>query len=276
MNPATDGDEIPGRWIAYRKIIGARVRSQLQYRTSFAIDCLTQFGAGATELATLLVLFSQLNSMGGFSLSEVALMYGLAGMAFALADLVVGHIELLPRYVRTGTFDALLLRPLGTLTQVVTSDIALRRLGRILQAGGVLVYALASNSIDWNLQRVALLLITPIAGGVIFGSIFVAACCVTFWVVEGGEFANAFTYGGSLMTSYPTNIFATWVRRLFTFVIPAAFVAYFPTLAILGHSDPLGLPVALQWCGPVAAIAAAAAAGLLWRTAVRHYKGTGS
>lgn len=240
------------------------------------MDCLTQLLIGAMELASVLVLFGQVHQMGGFGLAEVALMYGLSGTAFSLGDLAVGHIELLPQYVRSGTFDALLLRPLGTLSQLITSDITLRRLGRTVQAVAVLVYALLRNDIHWNLQRVVLVVVTPVAGGMIFGSVFVAACCITFWVIDGREFANAFTYGGSTMTSYPMNIFGTWVRRFFTFVIPAAFVAYFPALAILGRPDPLGFPTAVQWSGPVAAVASVLAASLLWRVAVRHYKGAGS
>ena len=36
------------------------------------------------------------------------------------------------------------------------------------------------------------------------------------------EVANAFTYGGNTMTSYPLNIFGPWLRRLLAFVIPLA------------------------------------------------------
>lgn len=99
---------------------------------------------------------------------------------------------------------------------------------------------------------------------------------MTFWVVEGREFANAFTYGGSYLASFPFSVFAPLLRRLFTFVVPAAFVAYLPVLALLGREDPAGLPSWLSWCGPVAAVLAATAAGLCWRAGVRHYVGAGS
>lgn len=60
------------------------------------------------------------------------------------------------------------------------------------------------------------------------------------------------------------------------FAVPGAFVAYFPALALLGRPDPLGLPDALRYGSPVVAAVAVAAAGLLWRTGIRHYQGTGS
>ena len=156
-------------------------------------------------------------------------------MGFGLADMVVGHVDRLPFYVRTGTFDAFLLRPLSALGQLVTSDFSLRRLGRIGSGVVVLVIALAGADVDWTPARALLVVVTPLAGGVIFGAVFVATCTIGFHVVEGMEFANAFTYGGNYLSSFPFNIFGTFIRRFFTFVVPAAFVAYLPTLALLRY-----------------------------------------
>ena len=65
------------------------------------------------------------------------------------------------------------------------------------------------------------------------------------------------------------------IGRFFTFVVPAAFTAYLPVVAILGRDEALGLPSWLPWLTPVAAVWAAVAAGLLWRAGVRHYTGAG-
>jgi ABC-2 type transport system permease protein len=55
-----------------------------------------------------------------------------------------------------------------------------------------------------------------------------------------------------------------------------AFVAYYPALALLDRPDPLGLPPWVAWSGPLVALAAAAAAAMMWRLGVRHYRSTGS
>ena len=203
-------------------------------------------------------------------------MYGLATAAFGLADGAVGHIDRLPFYVRTGQFDAFLLRPLSALGQLLTSDFSLRRVGRMTIGLVALVIALTIVDVDWTPARVALLVTTPIAGAVVFSSVFVATSAIGFWLVEGMEFANAFTYGGNYVSSFPFSIFGDAMRRLFTFVIPAAFVAYLPTLALLGRDDPAGLPGWLSWCALPAAVLSAAVAGLVWRAGLRHYVGAGS
>jgi ABC-2 type transport system permease protein len=68
----------------------------------------------------------------------------------------------------------------------------------------------------------------------------------------------------------------SWLRRFVTFVVPLAFINYYPTLYILGRSDPLGLPDWVRLLSPVAAIAMVLAARTVWSLGVRRYQSTGS
>ena len=65
-----------------------------------------------------------------------------------------------------------------------------------------------------------------------------------FWTIESIEVVNIFTYGTQAMISYPMHIYQTWIRRFFTFVLPAIFINYYPALFFLDRTDPLGLPPA--------------------------------
>ncbi|MDQ4104670.1 MAG: ABC-2 family transporter protein [Actinomycetota bacterium] len=264
------------RLAVYRSMVAASVRSQLAYPTSFALQCAAQALVQLEDMVIILVLFSRISEMGGFTRREVLLIYSLAGISFGLADMLVGSLDKVGQLVRTGTLDALLLRPLPALTQICVSDFALRRLGKVATALAVLGYVLATSDISWTPLRVAILLITPLTGLVLLCAIWVAASAATFWLVEGDELPNAVTYGSGMFTSYPVSVFSGWLLRLMAFVIPGAFVAYYPALAILGKPDPLGLPPALQYSAPLMAVLAAGAAALAWRAGVRHYVGTGS
>ncbi|NGY58541.1 ABC transporter permease [Lentzea sp. NEAU-D13] len=262
--------------VIYPKLIAAKLRSQMVYRASFAVDFVSQVMAQSYELIVILVLFSQINALGGFTKNEVLLMYAFAGAAFGVADLFAGQLDNLPTYIRTGTFDVLLMRPLGTLPQIMVSDIRLRRVGRITGALAVMAYALSHVAIDWTPAKIVLTILTPMAGAVIYSAVWVVACSICFWIVEGREFANAVTYGSNAFTSYPINVYSAPLRWVMAFIVPGAFVAYYPSLALLGKEDPLGLPGWVGWTSPLVAALAATVAGLVWRFAVRHYRGTGS
>lgn len=260
----------------YRVLVGSRVRSQTAYRRSFALDVLGSFTVGLVEFAEVYIIFTNVDALGGLDFAGVALVFAIAHLSFSIADLTVGHLDRLPTYLRTGTLDAFLLRPLPVLAQLITSDVSLRRLGRTSVAVTILVVALRLNDIDWTPARVALLVIAPIAGSAIFAALFVAAAAIQFWLIEGAEFASAFTYGGNYAASFPASVFALPMRVLFAFVVPAAFVAYLPSLVLLDLPGPVGLPQWLGWCTPLAAAGIWSVALAGWRAGLRHYTGAGS
>jgi ABC-2 type transport system permease protein len=259
----------------YRRLVGAHVRSQLQYRLSFALNFVGMVLIALLDFVAILIIFQQIPALAGWSVEEVALLYGIACISFGLADLAIGHLDLFPNMIREGTFDQILVRPLPSLFQVIASDFALRRLGKAAQGLAVLFVALAQADIDWSMGRLAMVPIAIVTGTVIYSAVWIALATVAFWIVDAIEFVNAFTYGGNFLSQYPLNVFARWLRGLVLFVVPISFVAYFPALYILDKPDELGLPDALRFFSPVVAVAAALAAHLAWSHAVRHYRSAG-
>lgn len=276
VDAARTGVRRAGRLGPYLALLRGQTRSQTAYRASFLIDVTANVFATALDVVAVLVLFQVSRTIGGFTLRETMVMVGLSSCAFAIADLVVGNIERLKLYVRTGLLDAVLVRPLGVLPQLLLMDLPLRKISRVLFGGAVLALALRAASIDWTPGRTALVPAALLGGVLFFGAIFVATASVAFWWIESGEFGNAFTYGGRDLTAYPMNVYGGWFRRVFAYGLGFAFVAYYPALALLGRADPLGLPAWVGYAAPGAALLAAAIAAAVWRVGIRHYRSTGS
>ena len=216
------------------------------------------------DFIVVLVLFSHFEVLDGWTLQEIALLYGLSGIGIAIADMLIGHIDMIHLDIRSGQFDVVLLRPAGTLLQVMSSDLALRR--HRSRRPGDRRARLRARRRRHRIGRPCAWCSSPVGavcGALIFGATFVLGACLTFWTVGSGEMTNAFTYGGNTMTSYPLNIFGPWLRRTLAFVIPLAFVTYFPGLYLLDKPDPLGFPRAFQLLAPVVALAFATTAGFV-------------
>ncbi|MGH9275281.1 MAG: ABC transporter permease [Acidimicrobiales bacterium] len=260
----------------WRRLVGARIRADWQYRTSFFLFLASQTAIACMDLAVVAAIFHQVDSLAGWSGMEVALLFGLSGVSFGLADILISQVEEASRHIKAGTFDLFLLRPQSTLLQLSAAEFALRRLGRTLQPLVVLAVALVAAPIEWRVETVALLPVTILCGAVIFGSVWVVTSSISFWTVESQEVANAFTYGGSLATHYPIDLLSLWLRRVVTFLVPLAFVAYLPAARLLGRPEPLGLPSAVAWGSPLVAAASALVARAVWSLAVRHHRSTGS
>ncbi|MHB0876970.1 MAG: ABC transporter permease [Anaerolineae bacterium] len=262
----------------YYHLISVRVRSQMQYRASFALDMLSTFLGNMVYFATFAAVVTRFGDIRGWTLGEVAFLFAMAEFSFAFMDLIFSgyDYDFFSQVIRRGHFDQMLVRPLALPLQVLTSEFALRRLGRM--AEGVFIFAVSMRlaHVDWTLAKVLYLPVVVMSIVAFFAGLYIIGSTVCFWTIERLEVFNLFTYGGAEMLSYPMHIYNDWLRRFFTFIVPAALVSYYPALYILGKPDPLGMPRLLSFVAPLAGGGTLAAAFAFWRIGVRHYQGTGT
>jgi ABC-2 type transport system permease protein len=264
-------------WGLYWRLVGARIRAQMQYKASFALELVGFALTTGLDFAVIAILFSRFPSLAGWTVHEVALLYGLTMTAFSLTEMLGrGFDAPFEAMMAQGTFDKILTRPQGAFFQVLASEFQLRRLGRTLQGGAILLYALSSLSIAWTPAKVLLVPLTIASGVVVFLGLFVIGATICFWTIKTPEVINAFTFGGSTLTSYPLSIYHRWLRTLFLFVVPVGFVNYPAALLLLGRSDPFGLSPALAWGAPLVAALFFSVARAFWQIGVSKYTSSGS
>ena len=261
---------------AFMLLAAMWIRVSWTYRTSFLVMTGASFVITGIDFVAILVMFANVDELGGFGLGQIAFLYGATALCLGVGDLVVGNVERLGRHVRLGTFDAMMVRPVGVFAQVCANEFALRRLGRIAQGTAVLLWSLTVVDIAWDPARVAMLGSLVVCGTAIFVGLFVLGAAFQFVSSDASEVANAFTYGGNTMTQYPLTIYPTEVVKALTFLVPVAFVNWYPALFILDIPDPFGLPGWLRFAAPVAAVVVCSLAALAWRSGLRRYRSTGS
>lgn len=261
---------------AYRLIAGMWVRSAMTYRASFVVTVCGNLLMTGLDFAAILLMFSQVDTLGGWTLPEIAFLYGLSATAFGVADLVLGSMDVLGARIRDGSFDTLLVRPAPVLAQIGADRFALRRLGRITQGAAVLGWALVSVDVDWTVAKALLVPVALVSGTVIFCAVFVAGAAFQIVVQDAAEVQNAFTYGGTTLLQYPPTVFGRDFVRGVTFVLPLAFVNWVPACRVLGRPYPLGLPGWAAFVSPPVALVCCVLAGLAWRAGLGAYRSTGS
>jgi ABC-2 type transport system permease protein len=238
------------------------------------------FLGNVLDFIVVLILFARMPTLDGWTLAEIGLLYGLSSVAFGLSDMFIAGFDYLyfgPNMVRLGEFDRVLIRPVNAFMQVLSSQFMIRRVGRIGQGVIVLGWALLALCIAWTPLQIVYMLIT-IGGGVLFFSgLFIFGSGLSFWTVDSLEAMNMVTYGGQFLTQYPMSIYGDLLRSFFTFVIPMAFVNYYPTLWLLNKPDPLGGPIGLLAAlAPFICLLMFTVGVALWRRGARRYTSTGS
>jgi len=261
----------------YFRLIGARIRAQMQYKVSFWLELIGFAAVTGLEFGVVVIVFGRFPSIGGWTMAEVGLLYGISATALGLAEMIGrGFDAPFEVMMLRGAFDGVMTRPLGSFFQILASEFQLRRMGRVFQGAAVLGYALSQLSIAWTPARLLILPLAIVSAAVVYLALIVIGATVCFWTVKTPEVINIFTVGGDFLISHPLAIYNEWVRGVFLFVIPLAFCTYPAALLILGRSDPHGLPAGLAWAAPLMAGLFLAVACGFWRVGVTYYQSTGS
>ncbi|MCC6603805.1 MAG: ABC-2 family transporter protein [Anaerolineae bacterium] len=262
----------------YGRLLGVQLRSQLQYRASFVLDLFSTGLIVLFEFGSVALVLQRFEDLRGWQLPEIAFLYGLVEISFGLMDMLFTGFDppVFGLRVRQGTFDQMLLRPINITAQVMGSDLALRRVGKIAFGVGIFAYALALNNIAWTLPKLIYVPVVIASLVAFFGGLFIIGSVITFWTVESIEVLNMLTYGGGFTMSYPMTIYPAWLRRFFTFVVPAIFLNFYPALYILGKPDPFNFPAFAPFLAPLVGFGTLWLALRFWRFGIRHYQSTGS
>nr|WP_255570384.1 ABC-2 family transporter protein [Cohnella sp. CFH 77786] len=248
-------------------------KSQLQYRTSFWLLAAGQFFIPFFVFAGVYFLFQRFGEIRGWTFYEVALCFGVIHMAFSLSECVARGFDSFSALVVSGDFDRLLVRPRGTVVQVLGSKFEFSRVGRLVQSLFVLIWAVTQVQVEWSAAKAVTLLLMVVCGVMIFTGIFILAATMCFWTIQGLEAANIFTDGGREMAQYPLTIYEKGIRIFFTFVIPFGCVNYLPLLYVLDKQEGSGF---LYMLIPLAGALFLLPCLWIWRIGVRRYRSTGS
>ena len=145
----------------YIRYLAISMRAQLQYRATFVMKTIGHLLGTGIEFFGIWALFARFGSLGGWQLLEVALLYGIADVAFSLADGFGRGFDKLGSLLKAGDFDRMLLRPRSVVLQLLGFELQLMRIGRFTQ--GLIVLGWASTFIAWTPATVVLLVVSIIA-----------------------------------------------------------------------------------------------------------------
>ena len=259
--------------LLYRKLIATAFRSQMQHRVSFCMLTSAQFISAVTEILGIWVLFDRFKSIQGWTLPQLALLYGLVHMGFSIAEGLGRGFDKFSLLIKYGGFDRLLLRPVGTLFQVATSEVCAVKIGRFIQGFFVLLWGFSKLNLCFFSLHALCLVFSLIGTICLFYGLFVIQATLAFWLRETLEILHIATYGGREAGQYPITIFNQGIFIFFVYIIPLACVLYYPVAIILNKASS---PLWLGFLAPFAGVLFLFASFQIWKLGVSHYNSTGS
>lgn len=257
----------------YFRFIGISLKSQMQHRASFFMLTIAHFLSTFVDIVGIWVLFDRFKMIQGWTLEELALLYSIMQMGFAAAEIFSRAFDTFDLMIKKGGFDRILLRPLGTLFQIATSEVQLMRIGRFLQGTVVLFWSFHQMGFSFFSIETVIILFAIIGTTCLFSGLFIIQATLAFWTTETLEMMNITTFGGMEVGQYPITIYKAPLRLFFTFIIPLACVAFYPVSALLHQGL---VPFWFGTLAPAFGIAFLLLSFQFWKLGVRHYHSTGS
>lgn len=256
---------LAGRYLAQH------LKARLAYRGDLWAGLISDLASQAASLVFLLVVFSQVPSLRGWSREELIFIYGYFLVPFSIFNATSANLwNFADRYVVRGELDRVLTRPLPALFQVLLETVEAESF--LGAAGGValMVWAGRRLALDvgwWDLPWALAL----VAGSVlIYDGIFIALASVAFWTDSRSGLIplvwNLHVYG-----RYPVEIYDRWLRLLLTWAVPVAFTAFYPATWLLERDA--WRPLALLT--PAVGAAVFGLGVLVWHLGLRRYRGAG-
>lgn len=217
----------------YRVFVAQFFKSLVQSKADFLIGLCGFFFTQITGIAFLYLVFEQIPVLADWSLEQLIFIYGFAQIPRGIDHLFTDNIWLVAwRLVVNGKFDRYMLRPMNLFLQVIFEKLQPDALGELLVGTILIVVSIQRGIVLLDTPHVLWFVLSMCAGAIIYTAVKLLFASLAFWIKISGPVLYT-AYQMADFAKYPTEIYAKGIRLIITWVIPFAFVAYFPATYFL-------------------------------------------
>ncbi len=247
---------------------------EYKFTFGFLVFAVIVFYTG--QLGIILVIMNKFKTINGWTLGEMAFLYGLLVFSQGVTFLVFNALNHFERFIVQGEFDRVLTRPLNPLMQVLCSGVEVTSLAHFLIGVSTIIFGSKSAGLEWSFGKLIFLALVIAGGVLILGGIRIIISAVAFWTTRNRALVHIFVYSSKEFILYPVSIYNPWVQWFLTFIFPLAFVNFYPAGHFLQKSEQFLFHPVLQFMTPAVGIILFTLSLLLWRYGINRYQSTGS
>lgn len=253
------------------------IKSWFQYKVDAVLKSLTVFLREATGIIVIYFTLLKFDEINGWNIDEMFFLYSLLFLTYGILIIFFTGLRDFGETVRSGGFDRYMLRPRGLLFQLITSNsdwfAALGHGGL-----GVVLFVLTANKVGiiWSAQTIIYYILAVIGGVLIQGAVFLVIASLNFYLIKTNSIKEVLYWNLRRFAGYPISIFHKAIQALLIYIMPFAFVNYFPSQYLLRKEDMNLYPDAFMYIAPIIGLVLYILAYCFWRISVKYYKSTGN
>jgi ABC-2 type transport system permease protein len=253
------------------------IKSWFQYKVDAALRSLAVFLREATGIIVIYFTLLKFENINGWNINEMLFLFSLLFITYGILIIFFTGLRDFGGTVQQGNFDRYILRPRGLLFQVIASNSDwFAAIGHGFL--GIMLFILSAGRVSavWNVQTVIYYLSAIIGGVLIQGAIFLLFASLNFYFMKTDNMMEIFDWNMRKFAGYPISIFHKLIQWLLMYVVPFAFVNYFPAQFLLRKADMANYPLIYMYISPFVGIVLYMLSYAFWRYSLRFYTSTGN
>lgn len=247
------------------------IATQLEYQVNFIIELLAMIGTFIGSIFILSLFFNHGNNLGGWTWEEALIVQGIYTFLDGITNSWLRpNLREIVNYVREGTLDFVLLKPINSQFWVSCRTISPSGIPEIFLGLSVVIWSLNTIGNSINFSIILFFSCMLLASSIILYSIWFLIAATTIWFVKTW---NATEVLRALLASgrYPINAYPPTFRFIFIFIIPITFLTTVPSEIILEKSNGYML-----YIGIFVALIFFILSKKFWEFALSHYTSASS
>jgi ABC-2 type transport system permease protein len=260
----------------YGKFIRIAFKARMEYRFSFVVEFVVNAMMQVTNLFAIWVIIHRFESLQGWSFGEIAFLGGLLGTCRGIQQIFFAAFDRdLETWIVKGDFDRFLLRPMNTLFLVVASGFNMEGINQFVLNVAIIVYANSLLKIEWTFSKLGYMLVAVLGGSMVAVAISFGIASLIFKFLRAGAL-RGIVFQTRHFVQYPLKIYGRWAQYLLTFILPFAFLSYYPATYFLDRTGETLFHPYFAYGTPAAGLIAFGIAYIIWRKGVNSYQSSGS
>lgn len=252
-------------------------KSWFQYRVDAVLRSLAVFLRESTGIIVIYFTLLKFDELNGWNIYELLFLFSLLFLTYGIMIIFFTGLRDFGGTVRRGNFDRFILRPRGLLFQIIFANADW--FAAIGHGGlGLVLFLLSAGRVKivWNASTVLYYLFTVAGGVLIQGAVFLLLAALNIYLLETNSLKELLYWNMRKFAGYPISIFHKAIQFIMIYIMPFAFVNYFPAQYLLRKDDMAEYPEIFMYLTPVIGIVMYLLAYLFWRFSVRFYKSSGN
>lgn len=226
------------------------IMREMVNKVTFLTNVVFMMLNNASILVQWFILFRLREDVGGYTMREILLLWGLVSASFGLSRILFARAFSLSELVIKGKLDAYLVQPKNVLVSVITSSTNISAIGDLLYGVGL------ACACGLRVGGFFLFLLFIMTGTVIFTAFGLFVGSLSFWFLRMDMLENEVVMGMISFCTYPDGIFRGVSRFVLYFVIPVGMAVWHP-VHIIGGFDLKMFITVLGYAGLLSAAAVA-------------------